>query len=251
VYDEHTMQLFETITSFHGAAIGEVTLTPTIVLLLALLLLTLVLIGIALRNTAAVRLATYPVYDYTVKKAEEEAKKIVRDAEHEAKAIREKAEKDAGDTLAKREQESARVNEHYKEQLQALAEHNKKLLEHYTTLAHDTYREFGAAVKRQSQEGETIVKKEIEHLLGELRDEHAKLRRHFSEKFQERLDGELSAVRESVTRYREAQLRMLDKRIIALVERAAALVLQKEMTVKEHTDMIFKSLEEAKKEGVI
>jgi hypothetical protein len=44
---------------------------------------------------------------------------------------------------------------------------------------------------------------------------------------------------------------MIDRRIVALVERVAALTLQKELSVSEHADMVYKSLEEAKKEGVI
>ena len=91
----------------------------------------------------------------------------------------------------------------------------------------------------------------LNRLLVDLREEHKDLRKHFVQQFKERLSQELLAVREVTDAYREAQLRMIDRRIVALVERVAALTLQKELSVSEHADMVYKSLEEAKKEGVI
>ncbi|HEX9608880.1 MAG TPA: hypothetical protein VGA06_01565 [Candidatus Paceibacterota bacterium] len=209
------------------------------------------MLGIAIRSLVLLHRTVYPLHEEGLKRAEEEARAIIMSARSRAQSLGVKAEQDGAALLASREKEATQFAARHEQTLKELVEHHAKLLEHYSTLAHDAYREFDASVKKASSAGQVAVKQEIERLLVDLREEHKDLRKHFVQQFKERLSQELLAVREVTDAYREAQLRMIDRRIVALVERVAALTLQKELSVSEHADMVYKSLEEAKKEGVI
>lgn len=221
------------------------------VTLLLLLFLIVILMGITLQSLVLMRRTVYPLYDSKLKKTEEETGDIIAVAKKRAAALIEKAEHDSAVLLTNREKEAAQFAAHHEQGLKELVEHNAKLFGHYSTLAHDAYREFDASVKKASAAGQVAVKQEIERLLIDLREEHKGFRKHFEQQFKERLEQELAAVREVTDAYREAQLRMIDRRIVALVERVAALTLQKELSVSEHADVVFRSLDEAKKQGVI
>lgn len=240
----------ESFTVVYAAILGNADYFPTF-LLLALFLFAVVLMGITLRSLVLIRRIVYPMYDAVLKKTEKEASNIAKEARAHAETVRDKAEQDAASVLHAREQQANQLATRYEERLKSLGEQHAKLIDRYSTLADDTYRNFNTSIKKASESGQVAVKQETNRLLADLRDEHTKLRKHFTTQFQERLESELSAVRESVDAYREAQLRMIDQRIVALVERVAALALQKELSVSEHADMVFRSLEEAKKQGVI
>ncbi len=62
---------------------------------------------------------------------------------------------------------------------------------------------------------------------------------------------EIQAARNLIETYKKQQLTAVDENIIAMLERTLSLVLTKKLSLKEHTDLVYESLEKAKAEKFI
>ncbi len=67
----------------------------------------------------------------------------------------------------------------------------------------------------------------------------------------ESIDVELKATRQLIDTYKGEQLKLIDENIIAMLERTLSLVLTKKLTLKDHVDLVYESLEKAKIEKFI
>ena len=59
---------------------------------------------------------------------------------------------------------------------------------------------------------------------------------------------EMQAARQLIESYKMQQFKMVDENIVAMLERTLSLVLMKKLTLKEHVDLVYESLEKAKAE---
>ena len=62
------------------------------------------------------------------------------------------------------------------------------------------------------------------------------------------INTEITQVRIAIEEYKQAQIKAVDENIKAIVEETIAKVLGKRLTLDDQMDLIYKSLEEAKKE---
>jgi hypothetical protein len=62
---------------------------------------------------------------------------------------------------------------------------------------------------------------------------------------------EMRAARQLIDTYKVQQLNLIDENIVAILERTLSLVLSQKMTLSEHTDLVYESLEKAKAEKFI
>ncbi|MBI4009339.1 hypothetical protein HY357_03830 [Candidatus Roizmanbacteria bacterium] len=65
------------------------------------------------------------------------------------------------------------------------------------------------------------------------------------------IELELKAVRQLIETYKNAQLKLIDENIIAMMERTLDLVLAKKLSLKDQLDLVYESLEKAKVEKFI
>lgn len=65
------------------------------------------------------------------------------------------------------------------------------------------------------------------------------------------IDLELKATRQLIDTYKQQQLKLIDENIIAMLERTLSLVLGKRLSLKEHIDLVYEALEQAKAEKFI
>ena len=63
------------------------------------------------------------------------------------------------------------------------------------------------------------------------------------------MEEELATARSELEGLREARQRMLDDRIVELVERTAAIALTESLSLAEHARLVYRALEVARKEG--
>ncbi len=63
------------------------------------------------------------------------------------------------------------------------------------------------------------------------------------------VDAEFSAVRTEIDEYRERRLKVLDERIIDVLEDVVHVALEKKLDLSEHSELIYRALEFAKKEN--
>ncbi len=67
---------------------------------------------------------------------------------------------------------------------------------------------------------------------------------------QKKIDSDYFQVKKEVQSYKEIELKKIDQGIYELLEKVSSLALGKVLSLSEHEDLILKSLEKAKKEGV-
>ncbi|MBI4089084.1 MAG: hypothetical protein HY424_00045 [Candidatus Levybacteria bacterium] len=65
-----------------------------------------------------------------------------------------------------------------------------------------------------------------------------------------KIDANYEAVKKRIENYKQEKLRKIDDEIYVLLEKISKLVLGKALNLSEHEDLILKSLEKTKKEGV-
>ena len=65
------------------------------------------------------------------------------------------------------------------------------------------------------------------------------------------LELELKSARQMVETYKQQQFVLIDENIIAILERTLSLVLSKKLTLQDHVDLVYESLEKAKLEKFI
>ena len=65
-----------------------------------------------------------------------------------------------------------------------------------------------------------------------------------------KIDTDYLTIKKEIENYREEELKKIDQEIYRLLEKVSKLVLGKALSLSEHEDLIEKSLEKAKKEGV-
>ena len=222
---------------------------PLMVAIVVVILLVVVL-AMQIRNGERMRNLTYPVYDYTVKKAEQEAAGTLEDARKEARSIIAEAERAASHIIEERKQASANLAATYEEELKDIAKQHGELVRRYASSAEEAYKGLEKMVNEYVTASNKAIKAEAETLADNLKGERKGLREEIGKRIASELEAEMKAARDSVDAYRNAQKQLLDKKLISLVEYVASIALQKELNLKDHTEQIYKALEAAKKDGI-
>lgn len=65
------------------------------------------------------------------------------------------------------------------------------------------------------------------------------------------IELELRASRELIDTYKQQQLKVIDENSVAILEKTLSIVLNKKLTLKDHTDLVYEALEKAKMEKFI
>ena len=226
-----------------------------------LILLALLILVVLIRNNSRLQDITFPIYDYVVKEAEHEAgsivsvahtkeKEIIEAAKKRAHAIRERAEVDARERLEKERQESDRIRVAYENRLSDLAQKNEELVGVYEKKLDAQYIELENVIKEQTEKSEVAIK-EARALLVQRIDESQKgLHEQLSKEISGQLQGAFGAVEKAIDTYRVKQLRLIDDQIISLVEQTTAIVLRKELSLRDQSEFIYRALEEVKQKGL-
>lgn len=238
------MQLFAFINELVSSQAGFFMLAIVVAFLFA------IVITLQIRNGERMRNLTYPVYDYTVKKAEQDAAGTLEDARKEARSIIAGAERAASHITEERKQASANLAATYEKELKEIAGQHAELVRRYASSAEEAYKGLKQMVEKYVAASGEAVKAEAQVLADDLKDERKGLREEIGKRITNELAAERKAAHDAVDAYRNAQKQLLDKNLISLIERIAAIALQKELNVKDHTEQIYKALEAAKKDGV-
>lgn len=253
------------------------------------------------RNSIKIQKLTFPVYDYTVKKAQEKAHKIVWDAMRQARALLVDAELQGLKRRAKRTIEAEHVEEKYEDRLEELMHKTEQLLIRYSAQTEKKYAELGRALTGHMEEHRALVDRELHDIAKRLEETKASLDEqikntegeykelseslrsaaearakkaeavveestaHAMDSFaamlskmeadgrtrlEKHIEDEMAETKKAIERYRTERMKLIDNKILALVEETTAIALGRQLSAKEHADLIFRSLEEAKQKGV-
>lgn len=237
-----------------------------------LLVVLIVLLIVVIKSTSKVSNLTYPIYEYVIKKAESKAQDITYDAMKKSREILVNAELEGTKVIAKEKLESSKIEKTYEEKLRELTDQTKKLLDTYAneaqvnakntrellnTYAHDAKESLSElthsleeSVSSGINENQRAIKEEAIKVSKQMTSTFGELEKRFREQIDQNLNKEFASAKEMVKTYRKQQLDLIDTYIVTLIERTAAITLQKKMSLEDHSELALRALEEAKSEGV-
>ncbi len=67
---------------------------------------------------------------------------------------------------------------------------------------------------------------------------------------EQNLAKEFASISTDVEKYRRARLELVDERILVIIEKTAQIALQKELSIHEQSELVYRALEEAKQTGI-
>jgi DNA anti-recombination protein RmuC len=230
----------------------ELLVSPTLILALfgILLLLVVVLLILLVINNRKIHDVTYPVYDYIVKGAHKKANEITYDAMKDAREMRAEAELEGIKIVAKEKLDSKRIEGEYEAKLDQLTTDTEKLREKYTKALHDDLERLSSAVEKRVATGisknESFLQEETTKLSNQLSNTFTTLEANAKEQIRSNVEKEFISVKKIIETYRQERFALIDSQILALIERTASIALNKSLTLKDHTELMYKALEEAK-----
>lgn len=100
-------------------------------------------------------------------------------------------------------------------------------------------------------ESEKVVKERINKLFEEFEQHLSSYLTQTQQESIRAINLEVASARQLIETYKTEQFRLVDENIVAMLERTLSLVLVKKLTLKEHVELVYESLEKAKAEKFI
>lgn len=228
-------------------------LSPVGVLLVAIVLL-VVLVGalliVQLRNNARLHDLTYPVYDYTVKEAEKRGNQILAEAQEKGRAVITAAEVEAAKVVGDRERDGEKLIAAYEKRLAELMHMHETTLKGYVGSAEHAFGALAQTLKQEAENSRLAVEREMQVFSADTKSTREALETETKKLIGEHLEKEFNAVKEGLQSYRQERMKLIERDIVAVIEQAVAITLRKQLPLKEHSDLVYEALEEAKAGGV-
>lgn len=99
-------------------------------------------------------------------------------------------------------------------------------------------------------ENTKIIQSELKRISNETASSIETVAKSMNETLQSTMDQEIKAVRQELENYQKLRRQMVDEKILTLVEETAQIALQKELSMQNQAELVYRSLEEAKQKGV-
>ncbi len=106
------------------------------------------------------------------------------------------------------------------------------------------------AAANESDKNAEIVREEMRKIGTETARSVVKVAAGLDEALRMNIEQEFASLSHELGKYREARMRLVNERILILIEETAQIALQKQLSLQEQADLVYRSLEEAKQRGV-
>jgi hypothetical protein len=106
------------------------------------------------------------------------------------------------------------------------------------------------AAENESDKNAQIVREEMQKIGKETARSVVDVAKGLDEVLRVNLETEFKSISAELGKYREARMRLINERILVLIEETAQIALQKQLSLQDQSDLVYRSLEEAKKRGV-
>ncbi len=106
------------------------------------------------------------------------------------------------------------------------------------------------AAVNEADKNADIVRREMQKIGTDTASSIAEVAKELNGVLHQSVAGEFSHIANELAQYRSARMRLVDERIITLIEETVEIVLQKKMSMQDHSDFVYRSLEEAKERGI-
>jgi hypothetical protein len=106
------------------------------------------------------------------------------------------------------------------------------------------------AAANESDKNAEIVREEMQKIGKETAQSIVNVARGLDESLRTNIEKEFTRISDELNKYRAARMRLVDERIITLIEETAQIALQKQLSMKDQADLVYDALEEAKQRGI-
>jgi uncharacterized protein YpiB (UPF0302 family) len=106
------------------------------------------------------------------------------------------------------------------------------------------------AAANESDINAQIVREEMRRIGQETARSIVKVAEGLDDALRVNIEQEFATLSHELGKYREARMRLVNERILVLIEETAQIALQKKLSLQDQADLVYRSLEEAKRRGV-
>lgn len=106
------------------------------------------------------------------------------------------------------------------------------------------------AAENESGKNAEIVRKEMQKIGEKTAASVVEVAKGLDEVLRANLEKEFKSISKELEEYREARMRLINERILILIEETAQIALQKQLSLQDQADLVYRSLEEAKQRGI-
>lgn len=213
-------------------------------------------------------LAVFVVSDKILKRKRripdiDEQKKIIEDtreksidilskATHKAQKILTNAELQGIKLFSKEKIETGKFTDEYQKHIHELEDTLETRFEDQASQADKAYEDFIKNMETAIQSHIMKNQKLLEEKSNTLIINSEKLLNNFTEdlhnRFRSQVDLELAQAKSEIESYKLRRIGILDENVVEILEKTIQITLGKKLSLSEHSDLIYKALEQAKKE---
>jgi hypothetical protein len=106
------------------------------------------------------------------------------------------------------------------------------------------------AAANESDRNAEIVREEMRKIGEQTAASVTEVAKGLDEALRLNLDQEFHSVSSEISKYRQARMRLIDERVLTLIEETAEIALQKKLSMQDQSDLVYRALEEAKERGI-
>lgn len=176
---------------------------------------------------------------------------LIYNAMKKAQSITQSSEMEGIKIIASAEIDKKRIE---KESMQAIHDATyeaKEAIAQAQGVFTDYLQQLSSQATTSTAESEKIVRDRINKLFDNFEQSLSNYLTNTQQQSVRAITLEVQAARQLIETYKTEQFRLVDENIVAMLERTLSLVLVKKMTLKEHVDLVYESLEKAKVEKFI
>jgi hypothetical protein len=106
-----------------------------------------------------------------------------------------------------------------------------------------------AAVNESGKNAE-LVRQEMQKIGKETAKSITEVAKGLEQVLRVSIEDEFASITKELANYRASRIRLVDERILLLIEETAQIALQKKLSMQDQSDLVIRSLDEAKERGV-
>ena len=186
---------------------------------------------------------------------QEKINAILQDAIRKANQIITNAELKGIKIVAKEKIESSKIIADYHNRVAQMEKDFLTQLEKLTLNTESSYQEFiksiQIALERHLAENKTILDQKANQFVDNSQTVLNSFLNEMHDRIKLQLDRELMKAKEAIAEYKKHRLTVIDQNIIDILERTMQIALGKKISLTKESDIIYKALEEAKKENAL
>jgi len=203
----------------------------------------LLVLGLEVFNSRRLTRITAPVYEFALKRAEQDAGRILEEARAEARKIIAAAETAGAALSSEHTKEHKNAEQAYQTAFEAML----KTLEQSIS---ENARTFESAQQQLIGTASTAVTEEMKSVESRMAESIASLEAAHKERLEGELKSLLEAARQEAQQYAQSRKQIVDQHIVTLIGETMRITLQRALPKEAHAELVQAALDDAKANGV-